>query len=104
MLRSVSIADGVRSGAGFAIRWKRRKREEREPMREVKRKNQSQSRKEALLQGNEAVVEGRFEQDAVSLQGTHHPGHGDFEILSARLPQADGTFIQMEMRSPAWGR
>jgi 2-oxoglutarate ferredoxin oxidoreductase subunit alpha len=66
-------------------------------MREVKRKNQSQSRKEALLQGNEAVVEGALRAGCRFFAGYPiTPATEISEMLSARLPQADGTFIQME--------
>jgi len=63
----------------------------------VKRKNQSQSRKEALLQGNEAVVEGALRAGCRFFAGYPiTPATEISEMLSARLPQADGTFIQME--------
>ena len=66
-------------------------------MKEVKRKNQSQSRKEALLQGNEAVVEGALRAGCRFFAGYPiTPATEISEMLSARLPQADGTFIQME--------
>ena len=63
----------------------------------MKRKNQSQSRKEALLQGNEAVVEGALRAGCRFFAGYPiTPATEISEMLSARLPQADGTFIQME--------
>jgi 2-oxoglutarate ferredoxin oxidoreductase subunit alpha len=63
----------------------------------VKRKNQSQSRKEALLQGNEAVVEGALRAGCRFFAGYPiTPATEISEMLSARLPQEDGTFIQME--------
>jgi 2-oxoglutarate/2-oxoacid ferredoxin oxidoreductase subunit alpha len=66
-------------------------------MREVKRKNQTQSRKEALLQGNEAVVEGALRAGCRFYAGYPiTPATEISEMLSARLPQVDGTFIQME--------
>jgi 2-oxoglutarate ferredoxin oxidoreductase subunit alpha len=65
----------------------------------VKRKSQSQSqsRKEALLQGNEAVVEGALRAGCRFFAGYPiTPATEISEMLSARLPQEDGTFIQME--------
>jgi len=65
----------------------------------VKRKSQSQtqSRKEALLQGNEAVVEGALRAGCRFFAGYPiTPATEISELLSARLPQVDGTFIQME--------
>jgi len=63
----------------------------------VKRKNQTQSRKEALLQGNEAVVEGALRAGCRFYAGYPiTPATEISEMLSARLPQVDGTFIQME--------
>ena len=63
----------------------------------MKRKNQTQSRKEALLQGNEAVVEGALRAGCRFYAGYPiTPATEISEMLSARLPQVDGTFIQME--------
>ena len=65
----------------------------------MKRKSQSQtqSRKEALLQGNEAVVEGALRAGCRFFAGYPiTPATEISEMLSARLPQVDGTFIQME--------
>jgi 2-oxoglutarate ferredoxin oxidoreductase subunit alpha len=63
----------------------------------VKRKNQTQSQKEALLQGNEAVVEGALRAGCRFFAGYPiTPATEISEMLSARLPQVDGTFIQME--------
>ena len=63
----------------------------------MKRKNQSQIRKEVLLQGNEAVVEGALRAGCRFFAGYPiTPATEISEMLSARLPQEDGTFIQME--------
>ena len=65
----------------------------------MKRKSQSQTqnRKEALLQGNEAVVEGALRAGCRFYAGYPiTPATEISEMLSARLPQVDGTFIQME--------
>ena len=62
-----------------------------------KSQSQSQSRKEALLQGNEAVVEGALRAGCRFFAGYPiTPATEISEMLSARLPQEDGTFIQME--------
>ena len=60
----------------------------------MKRKNQSQIRKEVLLQGNEAVVEGALRAGCRFFAGYPiTPATEISEMLSARLPQEDGTFI-----------
>ena len=59
-------------------------------------KKRSQKR-EALLQGNEAVVEGALRAGCRFFAGYPiTPATEISEILSAKLPQVDGTFIQME--------
>jgi 2-oxoglutarate ferredoxin oxidoreductase subunit alpha len=61
----------------------------------VKRKKHV--RREALLQGNEAVVEGALRAGCRFFAGYPiTPATEISEVLSARLPQVDGTFIQME--------
>jgi 2-oxoglutarate ferredoxin oxidoreductase subunit alpha len=61
----------------------------------VKKKKQSQ--REALLQGNEAIVEGALRAGCRFFAGYPiTPATEISEVLSARLPQVDGTFIQME--------
>lgn len=63
----------------------------------MKRKTQDQSRKEVLLQGNEAIVEGALRAGCRFFAGYPiTPATEISEILSARLPMVDGTFIQME--------
>ncbi len=53
--------------------------------------------KEALLQGNEAVVEGALRAGCRFFAGYPiTPATEISEILSVKLPQVDGTFIQME--------
>jgi 2-oxoglutarate ferredoxin oxidoreductase subunit alpha len=53
--------------------------------------------KEALLQGNEAVVEGALRAGCRFYAGYPiTPATEISEILSVKLPQVDGTFIQME--------
>ena len=59
-------------------------------------KKRSQKR-EALLQGNEAVVEGALRAGCRFFAGYPiTPATEISEILSVKLPQVDGTFIQME--------
>lgn len=54
-------------------------------------------KKELLLQGNEAVVEGALKAGCSFFAGYPiTPATEISEILSIRLPQLDGTFIQME--------
>lgn len=54
-------------------------------------------KKELLLQGNEAVVEGALRAGCSFFAGYPiTPATEISEILSVRLPQLDGTFIQME--------
>jgi 2-oxoglutarate ferredoxin oxidoreductase subunit alpha len=61
----------------------------------VKKKVQGQ--RELLLQGNEAVVEGTLRAGCRFFAGYPiTPATEISEILSVRLPQVDGTFIQME--------
>jgi 2-oxoglutarate ferredoxin oxidoreductase subunit alpha len=68
----------------------------------VERKSQNQKKKtshrrELLLQGNEAVVEGALRAGCRFFAGYPiTPATEISEILSVKLPQADGTFIQME--------
>jgi len=53
--------------------------------------------KEVLLQGNEAIVEGALRAGCRFFAGYPiTPATEISEILSVRLPQVDGTFIQME--------
>ena len=60
-------------------------------------KKQKQSRKEVLLQGNEAIVEGALRAGCRFFAGYPiTPATEISEILSVRLPLVDGTFIQME--------
>jgi 2-oxoglutarate ferredoxin oxidoreductase subunit alpha len=55
------------------------------------------SRRELLLQGNEAVAEGALRAGCRFFAGYPiTPATEISEILSVRLPQVDGTFIQME--------
>jgi 2-oxoglutarate ferredoxin oxidoreductase subunit alpha len=59
-------------------------------------KKRSQKR-EALLQGNEAIVEGALRAGCRFFAGYPiTPATEISEILSVKLPQVDGTFIQME--------
>ena len=68
----------------------------------MERKSQSQRKKksrqkELLLQGNEAVVEGALVAGCRFFAGYPiTPASEISEILSIKLPQLDGTFIQME--------
>jgi 2-oxoglutarate ferredoxin oxidoreductase subunit alpha len=69
--------------------------------RELERKSQREKRKsypkELLLQGNEAVVEGALRAGCRFFAGYPiTPATEISEILSVKLPQVDGTFIQME--------
>ena len=64
-------------------------------MPKVKTKKPSQ--REALLQGNEAIVEGALRAGCRFFAGYPiTPATEISEVLSAKLPQVDGTFIQME--------
>lgn len=67
---------------------------------ERKRGNQRKrrfSRRELLLQGNEAVAEGALRAGCRFFAGYPiTPATEISEVLSVRLPQVDGTFIQME--------
>jgi 2-oxoglutarate ferredoxin oxidoreductase subunit alpha len=66
---------------------------ERKSQREKKKFHQ----KELLLQGNEAVVEGALRAGCRFYAGYPiTPATEISEILSVKLPQVDGTFIQME--------
>lgn len=61
------------------------------------REKKKSHRKELLLQGNEAVVEGALRAGCRFFAGYPiTPATEISEILSVRLPQVDGTFIQME--------
>ena len=69
----------------------------------MKRQSQSQREKkkspqrELLLQGNEAVVEGALRAGCRFFAGYPiTPATEISEVLSVRLPQVEGTFIQME--------
>ncbi|MGZ3493112.1 MAG: 2-oxoacid:acceptor oxidoreductase subunit alpha [Thermodesulfobacteriota bacterium] len=68
----------------------------------MEKKSQSQRKKkshlkELLLQGNEAVVEGALRAGCRFFAGYPiTPATEISEILSVKLPQVDGTFIQME--------
>ena len=60
-------------------------------------KKKAQGQRELLLQGNEAVVEGTLRAGCRFFAGYPiTPATEISEILSVRLPQVDGTFIQME--------
>jgi 2-oxoglutarate/2-oxoacid ferredoxin oxidoreductase subunit alpha len=60
-------------------------------------KTKKPSQREALLQGNEAIVEGALRAGCRFFAGYPiTPATEISEILSAKLPQVDGTFIQME--------
>ena len=60
-------------------------------------KKKVQGQRELLLQGNEAVVEGTLRAGCRFFAGYPiTPATEISEILSVRLPQVDGTFIQME--------
>jgi 2-oxoglutarate/2-oxoacid ferredoxin oxidoreductase subunit alpha len=60
----------------------------------VKKRNQ---KRELLLQGNEAIVEGALQAGCRFFAGYPiTPATEISEILSVRLPQMEGTFIQME--------
>jgi len=66
---------------------------EKKSQREKKKSHQ----KELLLQGNEAVVEGALRAGCRFYAGYPiTPATEISEILSVKLPQVDGTFIQME--------
>lgn len=60
-------------------------------------KKKRSSRRELLLQGNEAVAEGALRAGCRFFAGYPiTPATEISEVLSVRLPQVDGTFIQME--------
>ena len=60
-------------------------------------KKRKPSRREVLLQGNEAIVEGALQAGCRFFAGYPiTPATEISELLSARLPALDGTFIQME--------
>ena len=61
------------------------------------REKKKSPRRELLLQGNEAVVEGALRAGCRFFAGYPiTPATEISEILSVKLPQVDGTFIQME--------
>ncbi len=61
------------------------------------REKKKSHQKELLLQGNEAIVEGALRAGCRFFAGYPiTPATEISEILSVRLPQVDGTFIQME--------
>ena len=63
----------------------------------MKKQKQKQSRREVLLQGNEAIVEGALRAGCRFFAGYPiTPATEISELLSVRLPLIDGTFIQME--------
>jgi 2-oxoglutarate ferredoxin oxidoreductase subunit alpha len=65
--------------------------------RKSQREKKKSHRKELLLQGNEAVVEGALRAGCRFFAGYPiTPATEISEILSIRLPQVGGTFIQME--------
>jgi 2-oxoglutarate ferredoxin oxidoreductase subunit alpha len=65
--------------------------------RKSQREKKKSHRKELLLQGNEAVVEGALRAGCRFFAGYPiTPATEISEILSVKLPQVDGTFIQME--------
>lgn len=60
-------------------------------------KRKKSRQKELLLQGNEAIVEGALKAGCRFFAGYPiTPATEISELLSVRLPQVDGTFIQME--------
>ena len=75
-----------------------RKKDGRKRWREEpKPKEEESHQKELLLQGNEAVVEGALRAGCRFFAGYPiTPATEISEILSVKLPQVDGTFIQME--------
>ncbi len=69
----------------------------KEGMKPPRSKRKGSGPKEVLLQGNEAVVEGALRAGCRFFAGYPiTPATEISEILSVRLPQVDGTFIQME--------
>ena len=65
--------------------------------RRSQREKKKSHRKELLLQGNEAIVEGALRAGCRFFAGYPiTPATEISEILSVKLPQVDGTFIQME--------
>jgi 2-oxoglutarate ferredoxin oxidoreductase subunit alpha len=65
--------------------------------RKSQREKRKSHRKELLLQGNEAVVEGALRAGCRFFAGYPiTPATEISEILSVKIPQVDGTFIQME--------
>ena len=66
-------------------------------MKKPSRKEKRTGQREALLQGNEAVVEGALRAGCRFFAGYPiTPATEISEILSVKLPLVDGTFIQME--------
>ncbi len=66
-------------------------------MKKPSRKEKRAGQREALLQGNEAVVEGALRAGCRFFAGYPiTPATEISEILSVKLPLVDGTFIQME--------
>jgi len=66
-------------------------------MKQPRVKKKGLGPKEVLLQGNEAIVEGALRAGCRFFAGYPiTPATEISEILSVRLPQVDGTFIQME--------
>jgi 2-oxoglutarate/2-oxoacid ferredoxin oxidoreductase subunit alpha len=63
----------------------------------LRKKVKKRSQKEVLLQGNEAMVEGALRAGCRFFAGYPiTPATEISEVLSVKLPQAGGTFIQME--------
>lgn len=63
----------------------------------MKKKPKKEPKKELLLQGNEAIVEGALRAGCRFFAGYPiTPATEISELLSVKLPQVDGTFIQME--------
>ena len=66
-------------------------------MEKQNQRKKKSRQKELLLQGNEAIVEGALRAGCRFFAGYPiTPATEISEILSVKLPQADGTFIQME--------
>ena len=77
----------------FAITVKQKTGERRKEREEGKEEHPQRR----LLQGNEAIVEGAFRAGCRFFAGYPiTPATEIAEIMSQRLPQVDGTFIQME--------
>ena len=65
--------------------------------RQSEREKKKSHQKELLLQGNEAIVEGALRAGCRFFAGYPiTPATEISEVLSVRLPQVEGTFIQME--------